>query len=321
MRAFAPRVLIALRAPASAGAETYGESAAGRPLQVDARRDPAAPIRVLVVGSIHGNEPAGHAVVRHLRGLAPPAGVQLRPVERRQSRRGARGHAPERPRRRPRPQLPVPLGRRRARAFDTYFPGPRRGVGAGDPRAAAAGRRRASRRSRVYYHQHMRLAALPRPGRPRARPRVRPARRAAGTRRLPPLPRHRDQLAEPSRDGHPRVRGRAAGRAALAAAPPDATPRAVLAIASAAPAAVSAAAAPEPPIDWDPIPFRADRRRQMRAYSRRHYGDAEAKLADPKVIVEHYTASTKLRAPPSTRSRATRLTSSSASAPASAPTS
>jgi protein MpaA len=32
---------------------------------------------VLVVGSIHGNETAGHAVVRQLRRLAVPAGVQL----------------------------------------------------------------------------------------------------------------------------------------------------------------------------------------------------------------------------------------------------
>ena len=30
----------------------------------------------------------------------------------------------------------------------------------------------------------------------------------------------------------------------------------------------------------------------MRRYSRRHYGEREAQLLDPKVIVEHYTAST-----------------------------
>ncbi len=29
----------------------------------------------------------------------------------------------------------------------------------------------------------------------------------------------------------------------------------------------------------------------MRRYSRRHYGEAKAKLVEPKVIVEHYTAS------------------------------
>ena len=56
-----------------------------------------------------------------------------------------------------------------------------------------------------------------------------------------------------------------------------------------APAAL--AAAPKPPVEWDPIPFGADRRRQMRRYSLRHYGDAQARLVEPKVIVQHYTAS------------------------------
>jgi beta-N-acetylhexosaminidase len=65
----------------------------------------------------------------------------------------------------------------------------------------------------------------------------------------------------------------------------------VLAARPATPAG-AAAAAPKPPIRWDPIPFGADRKRQMRAYSRRHYGDAKAKLIAPKVIVEHFTAST-----------------------------
>jgi N-acetylmuramoyl-L-alanine amidase len=58
----------------------------------------------------------------------------------------------------------------------------------------------------------------------------------------------------------------------------------------------AAAAAPKPPVDWDPIPFGADRRRQMRRYSLRHYGQAKAKLTDPKVIVQHYTASSSFSA-------------------------
>ena len=47
---------------------------------------------------------------------------------------------------------------------------------------------------------------------------------------------------------------------------------------------------PKPRIAWSPIPFGKDRIRQMRRYSTRHYGDGKAKLADPHVIVEHYTA-------------------------------
>ncbi len=51
------------------------------------------------------------------------------------------------------------------------------------------------------------------------------------------------------------------------------------------------AAAARPRIVWRGIPFGSARRRQMRAYARRHYGLATAALRDPKVIVEHYTAS------------------------------
>ena len=51
-----------------------------------------------------------------------------------------------------------------------------------------------------------------------------------------------------------------------------------------------AQAAPKPRIVWSPIPFGADRVRQMRAYARRHYGLDRARLLAPKVIVEHFTA-------------------------------
>ena len=56
-------------------------------------------------------------------------------------------------------------------------------------------------------------------------------------------------------------------------------------------AAATAAAAPRPRIVWRKIPFGATRRAQMRAYARRHYGLDTAALRDPKVIVEHFTAS------------------------------
>ena len=58
----------------------------------------------------------------------------------------------------------------------------------------------------------------------------------------------------------------------------------------------AAAAVPKPPVEWDPIPFGADRRSQMRRYSLRHYGEAKARLADPRVIVQHYTASSSFSA-------------------------
>ena len=44
-----------------------------------------------------------------------------------------------------------------------------------------------------------------------------------------------------------------------------------------------------PAIHQWPIPFGAARKRQMAAYSLRHYGEATYVLSRPKVIVEHYT--------------------------------
>ena len=48
-----------------------------------------------------------------------------------------------------------------------------------------------------------------------------------------------------------------------------------------------AAAPPPPPIVRHYIPYPARRKREMRAYARRHYGLDDYRLRDPKVIVEH----------------------------------
>jgi len=48
---------------------------------------------------------------------------------------------------------------------------------------------------------------------------------------------------------------------------------------------------PKPAIVVKPIPFGAARRAETAAYSRRHYGKSTWRLAHPRVIVEHYTAS------------------------------
>lgn len=50
-----------------------------------------------------------------------------------------------------------------------------------------------------------------------------------------------------------------------------------------------------PRIEEDPIPFSRTRKRQMAAYSRRHYGEWGWRLVDPQVIVEHYTDGTSYR--------------------------
>jgi murein peptide amidase A len=54
-----------------------GRSVEGRPIGVWRVGDPDAARRVLVVGCIHGDEPAGRAIVRRLRAATPPDGVQL----------------------------------------------------------------------------------------------------------------------------------------------------------------------------------------------------------------------------------------------------
>jgi hypothetical protein len=53
---------------------------------------------------------------------------------------------------------------------------------------------------------------------------------------------------------------------------------------------------PKPPITWKRIPFGPRRRRQMAAYSKRHYGVAAWKLTDPNVVVEHFTGGTSFSA-------------------------
>jgi N-acetylmuramoyl-L-alanine amidase len=46
---------------------------------------------------------------------------------------------------------------------------------------------------------------------------------------------------------------------------------------------------PKPPVVQRPIPFGAQRKAEMTAYARRHYGIGTYRLVAPQVIVEHYT--------------------------------
>jgi N-acetylmuramoyl-L-alanine amidase len=50
------------------------------------------------------------------------------------------------------------------------------------------------------------------------------------------------------------------------------------------------AAAPRPAIVQKRIPFTAKRKREMARYAQRHYGMSDYHLRNPKVIVEHFTA-------------------------------
>lgn len=145
---------VAAAAPRRHG-EAIGRSAEGRGLRV-VRIGPAdAPVRVLVVGCIHGNECAGTAVTRRLRAISPPPGASvwviddLNPDGRaRGTRQNGRG---------------VDLNRNFPRGWraqghpgSTYYSGPRP---LSEPEARAVARLivRVRPAVTVWYHQHLRI--------------------------------------------------------------------------------------------------------------------------------------------------------------------
>jgi N-acetylmuramoyl-L-alanine amidase len=65
---------------------------------------------------------------------------------------------------------------------------------------------------------------------------------------------------------------------------------------AAKPPAAARPTAARPAIVQRPIPFGSKRREEMRAYALRHYGIDDFHLRNPKVIVEHYTATDTLQA-------------------------
>ena len=57
--------------------EVIGRSVQGRPIALARIGDPAAPRKVMAVGCIHGNEPAGRGIVADLMRATPAADAQL----------------------------------------------------------------------------------------------------------------------------------------------------------------------------------------------------------------------------------------------------
>jgi murein peptide amidase A len=127
-----------------------GHSVGGRAIVATRVGDASAPVRVLVVGDVHGNEPAGEAIVARLK-RAKPDGVVLYLVRTgnpdgraANTRQNARG---------------VDLNRNfpwrwRPGARGTYYPGPKAGS---EPETRALMRlvRRVRPQLAIYYHQHM----------------------------------------------------------------------------------------------------------------------------------------------------------------------
>lgn len=69
--------VLALAAPGVHERHVLGHSVQGRPIVAYERGNPFSSARVLVVGCIHGNEPAGIAVTRRLLAVGPPRRVDL----------------------------------------------------------------------------------------------------------------------------------------------------------------------------------------------------------------------------------------------------
>ncbi|HKG62552.1 MAG TPA: DUF2817 domain-containing protein, partial [Solirubrobacteraceae bacterium] len=281
-----------------------GRSVEGRRIVAVRRGRADAPIRLLVSGSTHGTEPAGHAIVARLRKMNPPDGVQVWTVRtfnpdgaERGTRQNARGVDLNR-------NFPY-RWRSSGRAWDTYYPGPR---AASEPETRAQMRliRRLRPQLTIHYHQALRLVDLtsgsdPALVRQYARRTGLPARR---------LPYYRGTATSWQNRGLGSGSAFVAELRAGALTPQQVQRHAYAALGTAAslvsrpvraatppaaarpaPRAAGAAAAPKPRIVWSPIPFGRSRIRQMRAYARRHYGLDRARLRDPKVIVEHFTAS------------------------------
>ena len=280
---FAEALLAAALGVAEPPRVPAGRSVEGRRLTAVHRGDPEAPRRVLVVGTVHGEEPGGRRVARALLRARPPAGVQLwvvRDLNPDGSRRGTRVNARgvDLNRNFPHRWRPGPRGR--------FFPGPRP---ASEPETRWAMRliRAVRPHVTVWLHQPYGFVV------PAAGAEGRLVRRYARAARMPVrrLPRYRGTAAG---WGNRVLPGGGAFVVELAAGMPGAATvrRHVRAVWAAARGVVvaTAGAVSRPPIHWDPIPFGQRRKRQMRRYAKRHYGTETHLLSDPKTVVQHFTA-------------------------------
>jgi N-acetylmuramoyl-L-alanine amidase len=257
---------------ASARGEVIGRSVQGRPIRALRIGSPSARVKVLVVGTMHGNEPAGRAVVERLRRAKPPRGTALWLIEDANpdgSAAGTRQNA-----------AGVDLNRNfpyRWQPQDGVYesgPGP-----ASEPETQGIQRFVERERPRVtlWYHQALRMVV-----------------KGTGDPALERLYSRRSGLP---RRRLPRYHGTAVSwqnttfggdTAFVVELPGGALPAAGVRRHARAALALARAVAP-PRVVSRPIPFDAERKADMRAYARRHYGIDDHRLRDPKVIVQHYT--------------------------------
>jgi beta-N-acetylhexosaminidase len=249
-----------------------GQSVEGRPIRAERIGPAGAKVSVMVVGSIHGNEPAGKAVVARLRRTHPPRGTALWLIEdanpdgaAANSRQNAHG---------------VDLNRNfpyRWQPQDGVYesgPGP-----ASEPETQAIQRfvERVHPRVTLWYHQAMNLVVA-----------------SAGD---PSLQRLYSRLSGLARKRLTGYHGTVSSwqnstfpgdTAFVVELPAGPLPAAGVRRHANAVLALARAVAP-PRVTSKPIPYGADRKADMRDYARRHYGIDDYHLRRPRVIVEHYT--------------------------------
>jgi N-acetylmuramoyl-L-alanine amidase len=229
-------------------------------------------VKVLVVGSIHGNEPAGKAVIARLRHVKPPRGTAFYLVYDANPDGAAAGQRWN--------AHGVDLNRNfpyRWQPQDGVYesgPGP-----ASEPETKALERFIARVRPRVsiWFHQALTMVV-----KSKADPKLQRLYSRLSGLRVEKLPDYHGTAV--SWQNH-NFKGDSAFVVELPGGPLSKSgvsrhTRAVLAMAR--------AVAP-PRVVWKPIPYGAQRKADMRAYARRHYGVDDYRLRRPRVIVEHYT--------------------------------
>jgi N-acetylmuramoyl-L-alanine amidase len=261
-------------APAQAPAwETIGRSEQGRPIRAMRVGSPRARVKVLVVGTIHGNEQAGRAVVARLRGAHPPRGTALWLVDdanpdgtAANTRHNAHG---------------VDLNRNfsyRWQPQDGVYESGSAPASEAETRMMQSFIEREQPRVTLWYHQALRMVV-----------------KSTGDAKLERLYSARGGLP---RKSLPRYHGTAVswqnhtftGDTAFVVELPGGA-LAPAGVRRHAKAVVALARAIAPPREVaKPIPFGPERKADMADYAERHYGIHDFRLRDPKVIVEHYTA-------------------------------
>ena len=251
---------------------TIGRSVRGRPIRALRVGSARARVKLLVVGTVHGDEPAGRAVVERLRRVRPPRGTALWLVEDANPDGSAAG------------------GRHNANGVDLNrnFPfrwRPQDGVYESGPAPASEPETRAIQRFvererprvTLWYHQALRMVVRGE-GDP-ALERLYSRRGGLPRRRLPA---YHGTVSSWQNHSFPD------DTAFVVELPGGRLPAGDVRRHAGAVLALARAVAP-PRVTAKPIPYGEDRRADMRAYARRHYGIDDYRLRDPKVIVQHYT--------------------------------